>query len=101
VPHYLDGRNGVKLGDIKAKDGLLRDGLMDVYNDVHMGNCAEVCATEMNFSREDQDTFALESYARSAASWENGKFNDEVIPVSIPQRKGEPVVISQDEDVLK
>jgi acetyl-CoA C-acetyltransferase len=101
VPHYLDGRNGVKLGDIKAKDGLLRDGLMDVYNDVHMGNCAEVCATEMNFSREDQDTFALESYARSAASWENGKFNDEVIPVSIPQRKGEPVVISQDEDVFK
>ena len=59
VPHYLEGRNGVKLGDIKAKDGLLRDGLIDVYNQTHMGNCAELCAKDMNFSREQQDEFAL------------------------------------------
>lgn len=101
VPHYLDGRNGVKLGDIKAKDGLLRDGLIDIYNKVHMGNCAELCAKDMNFSREDQDNFALESYRRSADSWENGRFNDEVIPVAVPQRKGDPIMVERDEDVFK
>lgn len=101
VPHYLEGRNGVKLGDIKAKDGLLRDGLIDVYNKTHMGNCAELCAKEMSFSREAQDEFALESYRRSAESWETGKFNEEVIPVSVPQRRGEPIIVKQDEDVFK
>lgn len=101
VPHYLDGRNGVKLGDIKMKDGLLRDGLIDVYDGVHMGNCAELCAKDMKFSREEQDNFALESYRRSAESWKNGKFKDEVIPVSIPQRRGEPVMVTEDEDVFK
>lgn len=101
VPHYLEGRNGVKLGDIKAKDGLLRDGLIDVYNQTHMGNCAELCAKDMNFSREQQDEFALESYRRSAASWENGKFAEEVIPVSVPQRKGDPIIVDKDEDVFK
>lgn len=101
VPHYLDGRNGVKLGDIKMKDGLLRDGLIDVYDGVHMGNCAELCAKDMEFSREDQDNFALESYRRSADSWEAGRFADEVIPVSIPQRKGDPIVVNSDEDVFK
>lgn len=101
VPHYLDGRNGVKLGDIKMKDGLLRDGLIDVYDGVHMGNCAELCAKEMEFSREEQDNFALESYRRSAESWKNGKFDEEVIPVSIPQRRGEPMVVNNDEDVFK
>lgn len=101
VPHYLDGRNGVKLGDIKMKDGLLRDGLIDVYDGVHMGNCAELCAKDMEFSREDQDNFALESYRRSADSWEAGRFDDEVIPVSIPQRKGDPIVVNSDEDVFK
>ncbi len=101
VPHYLDGRHGVKLGDIKMKDGLLRDGLIDVYDGVHMGNCAELCAKDMEFSREEQDNFALESYRRSADSWEKGRFNDEVIPVSIPQRRGEPIMVSQDEDVFK
>jgi acetyl-CoA C-acetyltransferase len=101
VPHYLDGRNGVKLGDIKMKDGLLRDGLIDVYGSVHMGNCAELCAKDMGFSREEQDDFALESYRRSADSWENGRFADEVIPVSIPQRKGDPVIVDRDEDVFK
>jgi len=101
VPHYLEGRNGVKLGDIKSKDGLLRDGLIDVYNKTHMGNCAELCAKEMNFSREEQDNFALESYRRSADSWENGRFADEVIPVSVPQRKGDPIIVDRDEDVFK
>ncbi len=101
VPHYLDGRSGVKLGDIKMKDGLLRDGLIDVYGSVHMGNCAELCAKDMNFSREEQDNFALESYRRSADSWENGRFAEEVIPVSIPQRKGDPIVVDRDEDVFK
>lgn len=101
VPHYLDGRKGVKLGDIKAKDGLLRDGLIDIYNKVHMGNCAELCAKDMEFSREEQDNFALESYRRSAESWEKGRFAEEVIPVAVPQRKGDPVMVEKDEDVFK
>lgn len=101
VPHYLNGRNGTKLGDIKMKDGLVLDGLTDVYNGVHMGNCAEVCASDMKFSREEQDAFALESYRRSAEAWESGKFAEEVIPVSIPQRKGDPITVERDEDVFK
>ena len=101
VPHYLNGRNGVKLGDIKAQDGLLKDGLMDVYNGVHMGNCAEICAGDMSFSREDQDAFAINSYKRAAEAWSSGKFKNEVTPVSVPQRKGDPVVVSEDEDFTK
>jgi len=102
VPHYLGGsRNGQKLGDTKLVDGLLKDGLMDVYNKTHMGNCAELCAKDMNFSREEQDNFAIESYKRSAKSWADGKFDDEVIPVEVPQRKGDPLVIKEDEDVSK
>lgn len=98
VPHYLDGRNGVKLGEIKMQDGLLKDGLTDVYNKVHMGVCAELCAKENDITREEQDAFAIQSYKRSAAAWEAGKFADEVVPVTIPQRKGEPVVFSEDEE---
>ncbi len=101
VPHYLNGRDGQKLGDIKAIDGLLKDGLMDVYNGIHMGNCAEMCARENNFSREEQDEFAMESYRRSAAAWEAGRFNDEVVPVKVPQRKGDPIEIVEDEDFRK
>jgi acetyl-CoA C-acetyltransferase len=101
VPHYHHGRNGQKLGPIKMEDGLLRDGLIDVYDGVHMGNCAELCAKDMNFSREEQDAFALESYRRSAESWQTGRFNDEVIPVEVPQRKGDPIIVNQDEDVFK
>jgi len=86
VPHYLPGsRTGQKLGDMKLVDGLVKDGLTDVYNKVHMGSCAEICATDMKFSREEQDAFALESYKRSADAWAAGKFNEEVIPVEIPQ----------------
>ena len=98
VPHYMNARNGVKLGDIKMMDGMIKDGLTDVYNDTHMGNCAELCAKEKGFSREDQDAFAIESYTRSAAAWKAGKFNDEVIPVEVPQRRGEPVIFSEDEE---
>ena len=98
VPHYLDGRNGAKLGDIKVQDGLLKDGLTDVYNKQHMGVCAELCAKENNITREDQDAFAIQSYQKSAAAWEAGKFSEEVVPVSIPQRKGDPVVFSEDEE---
>ena len=98
VPHYMNARNGVKLGDIKMIDGMVKDGLTDVYNDTHMGNCAELCAKEKGFSREDQDAFAIESYTRSAAAWKAGKFNDEVIPVEVPQRRGEPVIFLEDEE---
>ncbi|NNC82292.1 MAG: acetyl-CoA C-acetyltransferase, partial [Flavobacteriales bacterium] len=98
VPHYLNGRNAVKLGDIKAVDGMVKDGLTDVYNKVHMGVCADKCATEHNISREEQDEFALESYRRAAEAWSEGRFNDEVIPVDVPQRRGEPVVVSEDEE---
>jgi acetyl-CoA C-acetyltransferase len=99
VPHYMvNSRTGQKLGDMKLVDGLIKDGLTDVYNKVHMGNCAEICAKEMNFSREQQDNFAIESYKRSSAAWKNGKFNDEVIPVNIPQRRGEDIIFTHDEE---
>ena len=99
VPHYFDkGRNGQKLGDMKLIDGLVKDGLTDVYNKVHMGNCAEICAKEMNFSREQQDEFAIEYYNRSTKAWNEGKFNDEIVSVNVPQRRGEDLIISEDEE---
>jgi acetyl-CoA C-acetyltransferase len=98
VPHYLDARKGSKFGDIKMRDGMLADGLTDVYNKTHMGNCAELCAKENNITREDQDSFAVTSYKRSAYAWENGAYQSEVVPVEIPQRKGDPIVFSEDEE---
>lgn len=98
VPHYYNSRVATKLGDVKMQDGMVLDGLTDVYNKVHMGVCAEKCATDYDFSREDQDAFATESYKRAAAAWEAGKFTDEVVSVEIPQRKGDPIVFSQDEE---
>lgn len=98
VPHYLQGRNGAKFGDIKVKDGMLLDGLTDVYNATHMGNCAELCAREKGITREDQDAFAVESYRRATEAWQNGKFSEEVVAVSVPQRRGEPVVVDCDEE---
>ncbi|MCS5663675.1 MAG: acetyl-CoA C-acyltransferase [Flavobacteriales bacterium] len=99
VPYYMDkARNGYRLGDGAIIDGLVKDGLTDVYNKVHMGVCAEKCAEEMNFSREEQDHFALTSYERSATAWAAGKFSDEVVPVEVPQRRGDAVVISEDEE---
>lgn len=98
VPHYMQGRNGTKFGDLKVQDGMLQDGLTDVYNATHMGNCAELCAKEHGFSRESQDAFAVESYTRAAQAWASGAFADEVVPVSVPQRKGDPVVVAEDEE---
>ncbi|MBJ60258.1 MAG: acetyl-CoA C-acyltransferase [Flavobacteriales bacterium] len=99
VPHYFSkGRNGQKLGDMSLTDGLVKDGLTDVYNKIHMGNCAELCAKEMNFSREQQDTFAIESYKRSNYAWLNGKFKNEVVQVIVPQRRGDDLIVLEDEE---
>ena len=98
VPHYLDGRNGVKFGNIGMLDGITKDGLLDVYSNVPMGTCAELCAKEHNITREDQDDFAVNSYTRSSEAWKAGKFTNEVIPVAVPQRKGDPIIISEDEE---
>lgn len=98
TPHYLDGRNGTKFGNIGLLDGITKDGLLDVYNKVPMGNCAELCAKEHNITREDQDNFAITSYKRAAAAWEAGKFNEEIVGVSVPQRKGDPVLVMEDEE---
>ena len=75
-----------KLGDIKISDGMVKDGLTDVYSKVHMGVCAEICAKDMKFSRQEQDDFAIESYNRSRKSWEEGRFKDEIVTVEVPQR---------------
>ncbi|MCO7353143.1 acetyl-CoA C-acyltransferase [Riemerella anatipestifer] len=98
VPHYYNARQAVKLGDVKMQDGMVLDGLTDVYNKVHMGVCAEKCASEYGFSREAQDKFAVQSYQRAANAWREGKFSDEIVPVEIPQRKGEPILFTEDEE---
>ena len=98
VPHYFNARNATKLGDVKMQDGMLLDGLTDVYNKVHMGVCAEKCAAKYEISREDQDNFAIESYKRSAKAWSEGKFKDEIVQVEIPQRKGDPIIFAEDEE---
>tara|TARA_B110000503_G_scaffold142083_1_gene237721 strand:+ start:168 stop:1349 length:1182 start_codon:yes stop_codon:yes gene_type:complete len=99
APYYLDkARTGYKYGNGQVIDGLTKDGLIDVYNDYPMGNAAELCAKDCNISREDQDAFAIASYKKSAAAWEAGKFNDEIVPVMIPQRKGDPIAFDHDEE---
>ena len=98
VPHYFIARNATKLGDAKMLDGMVKDGLTDVYNKVHMGVFADKCASENNISREEQDNFAIESYNRAKSAWEAGNFDNEIVPVEVPQRKGEPVLISKDEE---
>ena len=98
VPHYFNARVATKLGDVKMVDGMVKDGLTDVYGQVHMGVCADKCATEYNISREDQDNFAIESYKRAAAAWDAGKFDEEIIPVVVPQRRGDAIVVSKDEE---
>ena len=98
VPHYLDGRKGSKFCNINMLDGITKDGLLDVTSKVPMGNCAELFAKEHNFSREDQDNFAIASYTRSSEAWKAGKFDNEVVPVSIPQRKGNDIIIDEDEE---
>jgi acetyl-CoA C-acetyltransferase len=98
IPHYQHARNGSKFGPITMEDGMQKDGLVDAYGKIPMGVCADACATEYNFSREDQDNFAIQSYNRSAKAWSEGKYADEIVPVEIPQRRGEPVIFSEDEE---
>ncbi|HMR45534.1 MAG TPA: acetyl-CoA C-acyltransferase [Bacteroidia bacterium] len=99
VPFYMQNmRWGNKYGDVSAIDGLAKDGLTDVYHNYAMGNAADLCARECNFSRQDQDTYAIQSYKRSADAWAEGKFKDEIVPVEIPQRKGDPVIFAEDEE---
>ena len=99
VPHYLpNSRTGYKYGDFKAIDGLAHDGLRDVYNEYMMGTAADLTAKNFDISREEQDNFAINSYKQTAKSWTSGKFNDEVIPVPIPQRKGDPIMMTEDEE---
>ncbi len=98
TPHYVDGRNGTKFGNITMLDGITKDGLLDVYSKVPMGNCAELCATKYEITREQQDEFAINSYKRAASAWQAGRFNDEVVGVAVPQRKGDPIMITEDEE---
>ena len=98
IPHYYHARSATKFGPATLEDGMQKDGLVDAYNKQAMGVCADACASEYNFSREDQDEFAIQSYKRSADAWENGKFNNEVVPVEVPQRRGEPIIVSKDEE---
>lgn len=101
VPHYLpNSRQGYKYGHFTAVDGLMHDGLKDVYNNYMMGNAADKTAAEYNISREDQDEYAINSYKRAAAAWTAGKFNNEIVPVEIPQRKGDPIIMDEDEEYL-
>ena len=98
VPHYYNARKAKKLGDIQLVDGMVKDGLTDVYNKVHMGTCADECAKKYNISREEQDQFAIESYQKASAASSNGLFQDEIVKVSVPQRKKEDIVIEADEE---
>ncbi len=99
VPFYADTmRWGNKYGNVQLLDGLAKDGLTDVYHNYPMGNCSDLCAKENNISREEQDTFAINSYKRSQAAWAAGKFNDEIVPVEIPQKKGNPIICKEDEE---
>ncbi len=102
APFYLEKyRTGNKLGHGKMIDGMIKDGLWDVYNDFHMGNAAEICAADMNISREEQDEFTVRSYKKSGASTENGLFKEEIIPVEIPQRRGDPIIVDKDEEYTR
>lgn len=99
VPFYSENmRWGNKYGNVTMIDGLAKDGLTDVYHNYPMGNAADLCAKECNITREEQDAFAIESYKRSQAAWAAGKFNDEIVPVEIPQRKGDPIIMKEDEE---
>jgi len=98
IPHYLYSRTGLKFGSTSLIDGMQKDGLVDVYDNNAMGICADACANKYNFSREEQDAFAIQSYKRSTTAWENGKFDNEVVTVEVPQRRGEPIIVSKDEE---
>ena len=98
IPHYMHLRNGVKFGPTSMVDGMQRDGLQDAYDNNAMGVSADLCATEYKITREQQDAFAIQSYERSAKAWEAGKFDKEVVPVAVPQRRGEPIMVTKDEE---
>jgi acetyl-CoA C-acetyltransferase len=102
VPYYLmNARNGFKMGHQKVVDGMIFDGLWDIYNDFHMGNAAELCARECKISRERQDEYAVLSYKHALDAQKNGWFKDEIVPVSVPQRKGDPQIVDSDEEPLR
>lgn len=98
IPHYYHARKATKFGPATLQDGMQKDGLVDAYDNNAMGVCADVCASEYKFSREDQDAYAVQSYERSKAAWDSGKFKDEVISVAVPQRRGEPIIVDKDEE---
>jgi acetyl-CoA C-acetyltransferase len=98
IPHYYHARTATKFGPATLIDGMQKDGLVDAYDQNAMGVCADACATEYNFSREDQDAFAIQSYKRSTAAWDTGKFDNEIVPVEVPQRRGESIVVDRDEE---
>lgn len=97
-PHYMHLRSGTKFGPATLIDGMQKDGLTDAYDNNAMGVCADLCANEYNITREEQDAFTIQSYNRSAKAWESGKFNDEIVPVAVPQRKGDPIIVLKDEE---
>ena len=101
IPHYYHARTATKFGPATLIDGMQKDGLVDAYDKNAMGVCADLCASEYNFSREDQDNFAIQSYKRSSSAWENGKFDNEVVSVEVPQRRGEPILVNKDEEYTK
>jgi acetyl-CoA C-acetyltransferase len=98
IPHYFYARSATKFGPATLEDGMQRDGLVDAYDQNAMGVCADACATEYKFSREEQDAFAVQSYKRSAAAWDAGKFNNEVVSVEVPQRRGDAIIVNKDEE---
>jgi acetyl-CoA C-acetyltransferase len=98
IPHYVHMRNGVKFGPTTMQDGMQKDGLVDAYDNNAMGVSADLCASEYKITREEQDAFAIQSYERSAKAWEAGKFDAEIVPVAVPQRKGDPIMITKDEE---
>ena len=98
IPHYYHARTATKFGPATLEDGMQKDGLVDAYDHNAMGVCADACATEYKFSREDQDAFAIQSYKRTSVAWETGKFNNEVVPVEVPQRRGDSITVSKDEE---
>ena len=98
IPHYMHLRNGHKFGPATMVDGMQKDGLTDAYDNNAMGVCADLCASEYKITREEQDDFAIQSYERSAKAWEDGKFDNEIVPVAVPQRKGDPIIVTKDEE---
>ncbi|BAO56674.1 acetyl-CoA C-acyltransferase [Nonlabens marinus] len=98
IPHYVHMRTPQKFGPSTMVDGMQKDGLVDAYDKNAMGTCADLCAQENGFSREDQDAYAIQSYKRSAAAWESGKFKDEIVPVAVKQRRGDDIIVDRDEE---